>query len=113
MNIVELMRHIRKNKLSKLYFEPNEFDRLEIEMSNFVKSKDPETWKDSPDGVLATLSLRNITEGNFMCCGIPIIEATEDIQKDEIFQRKYIYALNLDHLSLIKKRKCYEVTKDI
>ena len=67
------MKHIRKNKLSKMYLKPNEFDRLEIEMSNFVKSKDPETWKDSSDSVLATLSSRNITEGNFMCLGIPVI----------------------------------------
>lgn len=57
--------------------------------------------------------MSNLTpEKQLSFMGIPIIETTENIQKDEVFQRKYIYALNLEHLSLIEKRKCFEKIVD-
>lgn len=72
MNIKELISYIRAGNPSKVYIEPDEYDKLRLEMSNLMKAKDPDVWAGTSDNVLATYS-EDIKERNFLCKGIPII----------------------------------------
>jgi len=72
MNIKELIKYITKHNPDKMYFNKDEYEKLQIEMSNLIKEKYSDEWAGSSDNVLATY-MKDIPEENFLCKGIPII----------------------------------------